>query len=55
MAYKCSKCGLEVIIIKDKEPIKACKCKASIIAEMGAKTKGSGAVSNGNKQNSRCH
>lgn len=42
--YKCSKCGLSVIIIKDEKPIKACKCEASIIAEMSAVTIGKGGL-----------
>lgn len=32
--YKCSKCGLEVIVLPGHDPIKACECKAPIIAEM---------------------
>lgn len=34
MKYKCSKCKLAVIVLKDTPPIKACTCDAPIIAEM---------------------
>jgi len=34
MDYSCSKCGLAIIVIPNQEPIRACKCNASIIAEM---------------------
>lgn len=43
--YKCSKCGLGVIVIEGKT-IKACKCEAPVIAEMNTKLKG---VANVNK------
>lgn len=43
--YKCSKCGLEVIVLKDKI-IRACKCDAVVIAEASTKIKGLGKVKN---------
>jgi len=36
MQYKCSQCELAVIVLPNEEPIKACTCEASIIAEMTA-------------------
>ena len=36
MQYKCSECGLAVIVLPNEAPIKACKCEGSIIAEMQA-------------------
>jgi DNA-directed RNA polymerase subunit RPC12/RpoP len=43
--YKCSKCGIAVIIIPNENPIRACNCKASIIVDMGtAKLTGNGNV-----------
>jgi DNA-directed RNA polymerase subunit RPC12/RpoP len=43
--YKCSKCNLGVIIIPEKEPIKACKCEATIVAEIEADAYGHGGMS----------
>ncbi len=43
--YRCSKCNLAVIILPGiAEPIKACNCKAPIIAEISAITYGSSSV-----------
>lgn len=42
--YKCSKCGLAVIVIKDEKPIKACNCNAPIISDMSAVTVGKGGL-----------
>ena len=42
--YKCSKCGIAVIVIPNEEPIKPCKCDAPITAEASATTQGSGGV-----------
>lgn len=36
MKYYCEKCKLAVIVLHNQEPIKACKCKAAIIADMEA-------------------
>ena len=36
MNYYCKECGTAVIVLKDSEPIKACKCDAPIIVEMQA-------------------
>jgi len=41
--YKCSKCGLSIIMIKSN-PIKACKSDASIIANISAIAKGQGSM-----------
>ncbi len=32
--YYCSECKLLVVMIPEQEPIKGCKCKAAIIAEI---------------------
>jgi hypothetical protein len=44
--YKCSKCNLAVIVLEGKEPIKACKCNAPIIADMTATVKAQMGVNN---------
>lgn len=44
MAYKCSKCGLAVVVIPNEKPIKACSCNAPIIADMTAVASGSGGL-----------
>lgn len=41
--YKCSKCGLGVIVEGEKK-IKACKCEASIIASMESTVTSKGGV-----------
>lgn len=41
--YKCSKCGIEVIVYSGKI-FTPCKCNATIIAEASAVTKGKGAM-----------
>jgi DNA-directed RNA polymerase subunit RPC12/RpoP len=43
--YKCSKCGLGVIILPNQEPIKACKCNATILADIKAHATGHGGFS----------
>lgn len=43
--YKCSECGLAVIVLPNEKPIKACKCEAPIIVEMEATATGKGGVS----------
>lgn len=43
--YKCSKCGLGVIVIPDHEPIKACNCNEAIIADIKAHATGQGGFS----------
>jgi hypothetical protein len=48
--YKCSKCGLAVIVTTGIEPIKACKCEAPIIADMTATVTVKVGVSNGGVQ-----
>jgi DNA-directed RNA polymerase subunit RPC12/RpoP len=45
--YKCSKCGMAVIVIKDHAPIKACTCEAAIIADLKAGLKGTANIKNG--------
>ena len=49
--YKCGKCGLEVVVTKEAT-IRACKCKAPIIASMEATAFGKGGmnIKHGNKQ-----
>jgi len=42
--YKCSECGLAVIVLEGEEPIKACKCEAPIVAEMEGNATGSGGL-----------
>lgn len=42
--YRCSKCGMAVIVLPDVKPIKACKCSASVIADMTAVTTGKGGI-----------
>lgn len=42
--YRCSKCGLGVIIVKDEKPIKACKCNAPIIVDISATATGNGGL-----------
>lgn len=37
--YKCEKCGMGVLIFKDKEPLKPCKCDAPIIVNVKATVK----------------
>jgi len=44
MKYRCSKCGLAVIVLPNQEPIKACKCEASIIAEAQSTAHGHGGI-----------
>ncbi len=44
MQYKCSKCGLAVIVLEGEEPIKACTCEAAIIAEMEAEATAKGGL-----------
>ena len=44
MQYKCSQCGLAVIVLEGEEPIKACTCEASIIAEMEAEATAKGGL-----------
>jgi len=44
MKYKCSKCGLAVIILPEQQPIKACNCEAAIIAEMSSIAQGQGGI-----------
>lgn len=44
MKYKCSKCGLAVIVENVPEPIFACECKAPVEAEMSATATGKGGV-----------
>lgn len=44
MKYKCSKCGLAIIILPEQQPIKACKCESSIIAEMTSVAQGHGGI-----------
>lgn len=41
--YKCKQCGLEVVVTKGKT-IKACDCKAPIVADMSAVATGKGGV-----------
>ena len=41
--YKCSKCGVPVLVIAGKV-IKPCKCDAPIVAEMSASAKGISSV-----------
>lgn len=41
--YTCKKCGLAVIVTKEAT-IKACNCKAPIIASMSAVASGKGGV-----------
>lgn len=43
MSYKCKKCGLGVIVTKEKV-IKACKCEAPVVADMTAVASGRGGV-----------
>lgn len=45
MQYKCSECNLAVIVLPNEEPIKACTCKAPIIAEMEAQATAKGGLS----------
>lgn len=42
--YKCSKCGMAVIVVPNHAPIKACKCEAAILADLTAVTKGVGGI-----------
>lgn len=44
MKYKCSKCGLAVIVLPNQEPIKACKCEVAIIAEAQSTAFGHGGI-----------
>ena len=44
MNYKCSKCGLAVIVIPNQEPIKACNCNVAILADMTAHATGQGGM-----------
>jgi hypothetical protein len=44
--YSCSKCGLAVIVENVPEPIFACECNATVIAEMSAVAEGQGGVKN---------
>jgi DNA-directed RNA polymerase subunit RPC12/RpoP len=37
--YKCESCGINVLIFKDKEPLKPCKCDAPIIVNVKATVK----------------
>jgi len=41
--YKCSKCGLAVIVTNTKV-IKACNCDAPIVAEASATAKGTSVI-----------
>lgn len=34
--YTCGKCGISVIVVPNEKPLKACKCKAPIVANMEA-------------------
>ncbi len=47
MEYKCSRCKLLVIVLPNTEIIKACKCDASIIADIKATATGNGGVFKG--------
>jgi hypothetical protein len=42
--YRCSKCGMAVIVIPNEKPIRACKCNATIIADISAVTHGKGGL-----------
>ena len=33
-AYTCAKCGLAVIVVKGKDPIRPCDCNNTIVANM---------------------
>lgn len=44
MKYKCSKCGLAVIVLPEQPPIRACKCNEAIIAEASCIAKGNGGI-----------
>jgi len=44
MKYRCSKCNLAVIVLPNQEPIKACKCEATIIAEAQSIAFGNGGI-----------
>jgi hypothetical protein len=43
-AYYCSECGLAVIILPEKEPIKICECEAAIVANLQASLAGVGGL-----------
>lgn len=43
-AYYCADCGLAVIVLPDSEPIKACSCDASIVANLHASLFGEGGI-----------
>jgi hypothetical protein len=50
MKYYCSKCKLAVIVLPGKEPIRACNCNTTIVAEMKAQPKGTSKITtNGSK------
>lgn len=38
--YRCSSCGLAVIVLPDHEPIRACLCDGTIVCELQANLAG---------------
>jgi len=46
--YKCSKCGLPVMVIPDRKPLKICNCDAHIIVSLKAIVKSVSKLENDN-------